>query len=68
MKKASSADLPLETGDAGKPASGPGRSCGLWLFVIAGFALLVAVYVVAFHFANQTQIREVPVDHPGVTP
>jgi hypothetical protein len=67
VKKALSADLPA-VGPAAEAGVSRGRGWSLWLLVMAAFALLSAVYVVAIHFAREAQIREVPVESKGVTP
>ena len=57
--------------DRYQPAAPPrrgGGARGLWLLVVAAFALLAAVYVVAVHFGREAHIREVPLATPGARP
>ena len=39
-----------------------------WLFVAAGFVLLIAIYVVVFRVAHLAQIRDVPLATKGARP
>ena len=39
-----------------------------WLPIFAGFALLIAAYVVIFRVAHQAQIKEVPLATKGGRP
>jgi hypothetical protein len=71
MTRVSNAEPPHATcaAYAGRsPAPRRRTGIGLWLLVVAGFALLIAAYVVAFRYAREAQIREVPVNRTGGRP